>query len=105
MKVILILALTGLTSVGAFFFGVRRLRFSVQSLGTALGKTLESVGATVVFLTINLVAAVVVVLSMRGLTGTFVSVYVIDDAAWLGLSLLQGLPFQWWRELSGKVGK
>ena len=44
MKAILILALPGLTFVGAFFFGVRRLRLSGRSLGAAIGKTLESVG-------------------------------------------------------------
>ena len=27
---------------------------------------------------------------------------VTDDTVWLGLALLQGLVFQWWREVSGK---
>ena len=39
------------------------------------------------------------VVPLRAVTGTFVSIYV---TAWLGLSLLQGLAFQWWREASGK---
>jgi len=31
-----------------------------------------------------------------------VSIYVTDDDVWLGLALLQGLVFQWWRAVSGK---
>jgi len=33
-----------------------------------------------------------------------VSAYVTDDAVWLGLSLIQGLAFQWWRGLSANPG-
>jgi len=40
------------------------------------------------------------VLGLRGLTERFVSLYSADDAAWLGLALIQGLVFHWWRELS-----
>jgi len=104
MKAILILALTAATSVAAFFFGVGRLQLSGHSLRAAIGKTFGAVGATLVFLAVNLTAAVIIVLMVRGLTGTFVSVYVTDDVAWTGLSVLQGLTFQWWRELSGKLG-
>ena len=63
---------------------------------------LEAVGTTLVFLAVNLAMAVTIVLAVRGVTGSFVSVYVTDDAVWMGLSLLQGLTFQWWRGLSGK---
>jgi hypothetical protein len=45
--------------------------------------------------------AVVLAVGLRGVTGTFVSVYVTGDTVWLGLALLQGLVFQWWREVSG----
>ena len=103
MQAIFILALAGLTSVGACFFGVRRLRLSGRNFGAAIGKMLEAVGTTLVFLTVNLAVAVIIVLAVRGLTGTFVSVYVTDDAVWVGLSLLQGLTFHWWRELSAKL--
>ena len=102
MKAMFILALTGLTSVGAYFIGIRRLRLSSRSFGAATGKMLESFGTTLVFLVVNLVVAVAIVLAMRSLTGTFVSVYVTHDAALMGLSLLQGVTFQWWRVLSGK---
>jgi hypothetical protein len=58
---------------------------------------LETVGVALIFLVANLLLAVVLVVALRGVTGTFVSVYVTDDTAWLGLALLQGLVFQWWR--------
>jgi hypothetical protein len=32
-----------------------------------------------------------------------VSAYVTDDAVWLGLSLIQGLAFQWWRGVSAEA--
>ena len=102
MKAVSILALVGLTSVGAYFFGISRLRLSRQNFGAAIGKTLESVGTTLVFLAVNLTVAVTIVLAVRSLTATFVSVYVADDAVWVGLSFHQGLIFQWWRELSRK---
>ena len=65
---------------------------------------LESVGIVLIFLAVNLATAVAVVLAMRGLTGAFVSAYVTDDTVWVGLSLIQGLAFQWWRGLSANPG-
>jgi len=99
---IFMLALAGLTSVGAYLLGARRLGLPPARLGAAVGKTLETVGAVLIFLVANLVVAVPLVVALRAVTGTFVSVYVTDDTAWLGLSLLQGLAFQWWREASRK---
>ncbi|MGH7302617.1 MAG: hypothetical protein ACRELZ_04960 [Candidatus Rokuibacteriota bacterium] len=97
MEAIFIAALAGLTSIGAYYVGVRILGLSRTALGAAIGKMLESVGMVLVFLAANLTAAVMIVLAVRGFTGTFVSAYVTDDAVWLGLSLIQGLAFQWWR--------
>src|SRR5262249_58109105 len=71
-------------------------------LGAALGRMLEMVGAVLIFLVVDLLVALVLVVALRGVTGTFVSVYVIDDTVWLGLALLQGLAFQWWREVSAR---
>jgi hypothetical protein len=102
MEATFIAALAGLTSIGAYYFGARTLRLSTASLGAAIGKMLESVGIVLIFLAVNLTTAVVIVLAVRGLTGAFVSAYVTDDAVWLGLSLIQGLAFQWWRGLSTK---
>jgi hypothetical protein len=91
------LALAALTSVAAYLLGARRLGLEPARLGAAVGKMLETVGVTLIFLVANLLLAVVLVVALRGVTGTFVSVYVTDDTAWLGLALLQGLVFQWWR--------
>lgn len=97
MEAVFIAALVGLTSIGAYYVGIRALGLSGAGLGAAIGKMLESVGMVLIFLAVNLTAAILIVLAVRGLTGTFVSAYVTDDAVWLGLSLIQGLAFQWWR--------
>ena len=97
MEATFIAALAGLTSIGAYYFGAQVLRLSSPRLGAAIGKMLESIGTTLIFLALNLAAAVLIVLAVRSFTGLFVSAYVTDDAVWLGLSLIQGLAFQWWR--------
>jgi hypothetical protein len=103
MEATFIAALAGLTSIGAYYFGAKTLRLSTASLGAAIGKMLESVGLILIFFAVNLGAAVAVVLVVRGLAGTFVSAYVTDDAVWLGLSMIQGLAFQWWRGVSAEA--
>ena len=100
MEATFIAALAGLTSIGAYYIGARTLGLSSARLGAAIGKMLESVGIVLIFLAVNLATAVAIVLAMRDLTGAFVSAYVTDDTVWVGLSLIQGLAFQWWRGLS-----
>ena len=95
------LALVGLTSVGGYLIGLMWFRLSGKALRPALGKMLECVGATLLFAVLNVALATALILAMRSLTGRFVTVYVVNDATWLALSLLQGLTFQWWRELAG----
>ena len=95
------LALVGLTSVGGYLIGLMWFRLSGKALRPALGKMLECVGATLLFAVLNVALATALILGMRSLTGRFVTVYVVNDATWLALSLLQGLTFQWWRELAG----
>src|SRR5262245_29061557 len=99
---IFMLALGVLTSVAAYLLGVRRLGLEPARLGAAIGRMLETVGAVLIFLAANLLVAVVLVMALRSVTDRFVSVYVTDDAVWLGLALLQGLVFQWWRAVSGQ---
>jgi len=99
---IFMLAVVGLTSAAAYLLGVRPLGLAPARLGAALGRMLEMVGAVLIFLVVDLLVALVLVVALRGVTGTFVSVYVIDDTVWLGLALLQGLVFQWWREVSAR---
>jgi len=105
MTGIFMLAVAGLTSAAAYLLGVRPLGLAPAQLGVALGKMLEMVGAILIFLVGDLLVAVVLVVALRGVTGTFVSVYLIDDTVWLGLALLQGLVFQWWREVSAKQAR
>ena len=105
MTGIFMLAVAGLTSAAAYLLGVRPLGLAPAQLFVALGKMLEIVGAILIFLVGDLLVAVVLVVALRGVTGTFVSVYLIDDTVWLGLALLQGLVFQWWREVSAKQAR
>ena len=97
---VFMLVLVGLTSIGAYLVGVTWLRFPGRTLRPALDKMLECVGTTLIFVVLNLVLATTIILTMRKLTGRFVSVYVVNDITWLGLSLLQGVTFQWWREMA-----
>jgi hypothetical protein len=98
MEATFIAALAGLTSIGAYYVGARALGLPSARLGAAVARMLESIGMALIFLAAHLTASVLIVLITRGLTGTFVSAYATDDAVWLGLSLIQGLAFQAWRE-------
>jgi len=100
MEATFMAALAGLTSIGAYYFGARILRLSSPSLGAAIGRMLESIGMILIFLAVNLTTSVLIVLAARSLSGIFVSAYVTDDVVWLGLSMIQGLAFQWWRSSS-----
>ena len=99
---IFMLALAALTSLAAYLLGIRRLGLEPARLGAAISKMLETIGAVLIFLVADLLVAVVLVIALRGVTDRFVSVYVTGDTVWLGLALLQGLVFQWWRAVSGK---
>lgn len=95
-----ILVLVGLTSLGMYWVGTKVWGFSAHGLRLAMGKVLESVGLTLLFLALNLAVGMLAILAGRFLTGGFVSLYLASDATLLVLAFLQGLTFQWWRELS-----
>jgi hypothetical protein len=97
---IFMLTVAGLTSAAGYLLGVRRLGLAPARLGAVLGRMLETVGASLVFLVADLLVGVVLVVVLRDVSGRFVSVYVTNDLAWLGLAMLQGLVFQEWREAS-----
>ncbi len=97
-----ILALVGLTSAGAYLFGLKGLCLSARDCKAAVGRMLECVGVSLVFFALNVAVALPIVLAVRRLTGTFVSVYFLGDLVWLLLSFLQGITFQEWRELSSE---
>ena len=86
-----------ITSLGAYVIGSGRLGLSVQTLGVAANRMAEGIGLTIIFLAVNVALAGCTILAWRAITGHFVSAYVTVDIAWLGLSFLQGLTFQWWR--------
>lgn len=95
METAFILVVAGLSTLVAGLVGRRGSR---RSLGSAVGKTLESVGLMVAFLLGNLAVGFVLALVARVAGGGFVSLYVNDDVSIVILSVLQALVFQWWRE-------
>jgi hypothetical protein len=94
---LLIAIVVGLTSVGAYMVGVRRVGLSTAHLGTAVVTMMECVGTTLTFALINLGVAAAIIFGVRTLTAGFMSVYVLDDAVWWVLSVLQGLVWWMWR--------
>jgi hypothetical protein len=100
MEQIFIPVLVGVTSFAAYLAGTRGLGLSGRGIRTAVRKMLECLGMILVFLGLNVATGVIVILAARALTGGFVSLYLAADATLLGLSLIQGLAFQWWRDLS-----
>jgi hypothetical protein len=100
MEGLFILLLVGLTSVGAYWVGAKGLGLSGGDLRRAVGRVFECVGMALVFLVGNLAAGMIIILAARAVTREFVSLYLIDDEAFVILSLLQGLAFQYWRDAS-----
>lgn len=98
----LILALVGLTTAGAYLVGRRGFRLSEKQLWPAVGRMFEGIGMGLAFFAINLLAGGTLILAVRRVTERFVSIYHVEDLSLLVLSLLQGLIFQWWRELTRK---
>ena len=99
-----VLAVVGLTSVGSYAVALKGLGLSRGAIRRAAGKTLECVGAALVFFLANLAAGVMAIVAGHLLTWRFVSPYLVAERIELFLvfSLLQGLIFQWWRETSQK---
>jgi len=87
------------TAIGCWL-AVRRLGWARRSLGPALGKALEWVGAVVAFCLLNAAVGAVLILAARAVSGRFVSMYLGADLTLIALSALQALVFQWWRETS-----
>lgn len=100
MKQVFMLALVAVTSLGAYLLGAKGLKLPGRAIRKAIGKMLECLGMMFVFLGINIAVGVIVILAARAVTGEFVSLYLASDGTLLVLSLIQGLAFQWWRDLS-----
>jgi hypothetical protein len=85
----------------ACWLGWRRLRLPPRALGSALGRALETLGATLVFFAANLGLSVIVALGVRSFTDGFLSLHQLSEWIMLSLSLLQALVFQAWLEAHG----
>jgi hypothetical protein len=92
------------STVIAGWFAARRLGWPLRSLGPGVGRALECVGAVVLFCVLNAVVGAAVIFAARALSGRFVSLHLGADQSLLGISALQALVFQWWRESSRRGG-
>jgi hypothetical protein len=88
-----LLAVVTVTSIAAYLVARRARAVSPRRLRAAVGTMLEYLGVSVAFLVFNIVVGAGTVLLVRAATGRFVSVYVIDDAFVVAVSVLQGLFF------------
>ena len=89
-------ALVVLTSAGAWLLCTRRLGLPRAGLLTAGARMLEAVGLLMVFLALNLGLGGIAILAWRGITGHFVSLYVLNDATLGVFSLVQAVIVHWW---------
>ncbi len=94
-----ILILIGFTSICAYLVGAKRLRLQASKACTAVAGMLECIGITLFFFVVNVMAGFFAVLTARILTQRFVSLHFADETLMV-LSLLQGLVFKCWRDLS-----
>ena len=95
MSSVNVVILVVLTSVAGYLVGTRRCGLARPELGSAVPVLLETIGISAVFMVANLGIAVGTIAMIRA-SGSFVSVYGIDDIALAGASLLQGSLFRWW---------
>jgi len=97
MDSVYLIGLVALTSGLVIVAGRRLLGLPTSLLRPALRRLLEWVGLTVLLYALNLLAGFTLVLVLRKLTGSFVSMYVNTDTTLALLSAFQALVFQWWR--------
>jgi hypothetical protein len=56
----------------------------------------ECVGLAIGLVALNVAVGFLLVLALRRLTGSFVSLYLNTDATLVALSVLQAIALQWW---------
>ncbi len=98
MRGLSLIASLGLTCLGGYLLGTRRLGLSRAGLPGAVAATLETIGLGVLFFAVNLALVVLPLLVARAATNRFVSLYGLDNVTLAAVSLLQGLVFRWWRD-------
>ena len=97
LEQLFLLALVAVTSVAACAVGIAGLGLRPARLWEAGRFALQLVGMSTLFFVGNLAIGLVCVLAVRGATGTFVSVYLLNDVTLAVLSAVQGVCFECWR--------
>lgn len=80
-----------LTSLIGYWYIRRRLSLEPGDIKQAIGSTLEFIGCWVMVYTANLLVGLIAVLLIRGITGFFISVYVLKGVMLVLFTLLQAL--------------
>lgn len=96
MEAYYLLLLFAVTSVALYLAGTRGLRLRRGALRPALGRMLECLGLAIALTIVNVAVGFLLVLALRRLTGSFVSLYLNTDGALVVLSALQAVVLQWW---------
>ena len=97
MRSLTLVIIVCLTSLAAYLAGTRFAGLRRTHVREAAIEALDYLGLAVAFLLCNLAVGIALILGLRTLTGRFVSVYVVNDAALAILSLLQAFIFHRWR--------
>ena len=97
LEQLFLLALVAVTSVAACAVGIAGLGLRPARLWEAGRFAQQLVGKSTLFFVGNLAIGLVCVLAIRGATGTFVSVYLLNDLTLGVLSAAQGVCFECWR--------
>jgi hypothetical protein len=105
LEQVFLLALAVVTSVAAYALGVGALGLRPGQLRAAILFGFQLIGMSTLFFLANLTIGLVCVLAVRGVTGTFVSAYLLNDATLCTLSVLQGVCFECWRTSGGRGGR
>ena len=85
-----------LTSVAAYVIAVRVWNRKPRALRPALRRALEVIGLASVFLAANFAVGLLIVLLVRGVSGRFISAYVLNDTTLVVMSTLQGMLWSFW---------
>jgi len=98
MEGVYLLFLLAGTSCALYLAGTRRMGLQRPALAGAVSRALELVGLTLGLAALNMAVGFVVVLAIRSLTGSFVSLYLNIDSTLLPLSAFQAVVLQWWMQ-------
>lgn len=96
MESLYLLLLFAVTSLALVAAGRRVLGLRARALPRALSRVLECAGLAILLVVLNVGTGFVLVLALRKLTGTFVSLYLNTDVMLVVLSVLQAVGLQWW---------